>query len=145
MPLKGNTVLERCERIVELPALIFEEGKKLAGLRADRRVKERQIKAREALLRKELMDLEEYQACKNNDERDALVDHSKYTDPGWEVMQERLEQLVAMIEHSTNRKEALDHERKALKAALEREYAEIIERVLQDKALADAVAGRWAA
>lgn len=145
MSLKGNTVLERCERIVEIPSLIFEEGKKLAGLRAELRVQERKIEKREALLRKELMELGEYQACKNKEERDALYLHSKHSDLGLETFVERLEQLQALIDHSRNKKEALEHERKSLKAALEREYAEIIERTLQDKALANAVAGRWAA
>ncbi len=145
MSLTGKTIYARIDRILELPPLIEVEGKKLAGLRAERRTQERKIAKREALLRKELMDLEEYQACKNNDERKALYDDSKYTDLGWEVLTERLEQLVALIDHSTNHKEALDHERKALKAALEREYAEIIERVLDDRALATAVSRGWAA
>jgi hypothetical protein len=60
-------------------------------------------------------------------------------------LQERLEQLLSLIDHSTNHREALDHERKALKAALEREYAEIIEQVLHDKALANAVSRGMAA
>ncbi len=35
---------------------------------------------------------------------------------------------------------ALDHERKALKAALEREYADIIEQLHSDQTLASAIA-----
>lgn len=144
MSLEGRTIRERTVRILELPPLIDAEGKKLAGLRANRRTQERKIAAREALLRKDLMDLEEYQACNNNDERKALVEHSKYSDPAWEELTERLEQLLSLIDHTTNKKEVLDHERKALKAVLEREYADIIERLLSDRALANAV-GRFAA
>lgn len=145
MSLEGKTIRARIDRILELPALLDAEGKKLAGLRADRRKQERKIDAREALLRKELMELDEYQACKNSDERTALVQWSKHADPGWEDLTERLEQLHAMIDHCTNRKEVLDHERKALKAALEREYAAVIEAVHQDQALVKGIAGRFAA
>ena len=145
MPLNGKTIYARIDRILELPPLIEAEGRKLAGLRANKRTQERKIKAREALLRKELMELGEYQACRNNDERDALYEHSKYVDADWESLTERLEQILTLIDHSTNLKEALDHERKALKAALEREYADIIERVLNDRALANAVSRGLAA
>lgn len=141
-----DRIKDRIDRILDLPALIEAEGRKLAGLRANRRTQERKIKAREALLRKELMELGEYQACRNNDERDALYEHSKHIDADWEDLTERLEQLLSLIDHSTNHKEALDHERKALKAALEREYADILSRVLQDHMLAETVAkGRYIA
>ena len=106
---------KRIERILELPALIDAEGRKLAGLRSDKRVQERKIKAREALLRKELMELEEYQACKNADERAALFEDSKHTDMDWTGLTERFEQLVSMTEHATNRKDVLDHERRRSK------------------------------
>ena len=148
MSLDGKTtrapqgIRDRIDRILELPPLIEAEGRKLAGLRAERRTQQRKIDAREALLRKELMELGEYQACRNNDERNALFEHSKHIDLEWEGLQERLEQLLSLIDHSTNHREALDHERKALKAALDREYAEIIEQVLHDKALANAVSSR---
>ena len=145
MPLNGKTIYQRIDRILELPPLLEAEGKKLAGLRANRRTQERKIAAREALLRKELMELGEYQACKNNDERTALYENSKYIDADWESLTERLEQILTLIDHSVNHKDALDHERKALKAALEREYAEIIERALDDRALANAVSRGMAA
>lgn len=145
MNLTGKTLRDRIDRILELPPLIEAEGKKLAGLRANRRTQERKLKAREALLCKELMELGEYQACRNNDERTALFEHSKHIDGDWEDLQERLEQLLTLIDHSTNHKEALDHERKALKAALEREYADIIERLLSDRVLANAVSRGLAA
>ena len=145
MPLNGKTIYARIDRILELPPLLEAEGKKLAGLRANRRTQERKIAAREALLRKELMELGEYQACKNNDERTALYENSKYIDADWESLTERLEQILTLIDHSVNHKDALDHERKALKAALEREYAEIIERALDDRALANAVSRGMAA
>lgn len=145
MSLEGKTIRERIDRLLELPPLIDAEGKKLAGLRADRRKQERKIDSREALLRKELMDLAEYQACKNNDERAALVEWSKRADPSWEELTERLEQLQAMIDHATNRANVLDREHKGLKAALEREYAAVIEAVHQDQALVRGIAGRFAA
>ena len=145
MPLNAKTIYQRIDRILELPPLIEAEGRKLAGLRANKRTQERKIKAREALLRKELMELGEYQACRNNDERDALYENSKYVDADWESLTERLEQILTLIDHSTNHKEVLDHERKALKAALEREYADLIERLLNDRVLANAVSRGMAA
>jgi hypothetical protein len=139
-------VAQRIERILELPKLIDATGRKLAGLRSDRRKTEMKLKAREATIRKELLTLDIYKSCSNADERAAVYEDAKHSDPAWEDLQERFEQLTVLIEMTTNEREALDHERKALKAALEREYAEIIERVLTDRMLAESVAkGRVAA
>lgn len=137
--LNAEKLMKRVERLLELPRLIEKTGRQLVAQRAERRNLERKIKARDAALRVELLDWDEYRQCGNADERAAVIENAKHTDPNWEGLQERLEQLTVAIEKSQLEKEVLDHERKALKAALEREYADIIVRALDDQALAGAV------
>lgn len=143
--MTGKATVERIQRLLELPGKIDRVGKQRVALRAEKRALDRKVAAREALILKELMAFEEYQACRNADERKALFEAAKHGDPNWDGMQERLEQLAAAIEKATHEEGVLDHERKALKAALEREYAEIIQAVLQDKMLANVIMGGRAA
>ncbi len=137
-----TTTFERIQRLLELPALIDRAGKKRIAQRAEKRGLERRIKAREALVKKELFEFDEYKTCSNADERRVLVDAAVYADPEWEGMQDRLEQLTVAIEVSTHEEGVFDHERKALKAALEREYAETIKEFLTDQMLTNRVMGR---
>jgi hypothetical protein len=136
-------VLNDIDRLLVIPKLIEKVGRQLVAQRAERRTLERKLKAREAALRVELMDWDQYSRAKNAEDRGAVIENAKHTDPNWEGMQERLEQLTVAIEKSQLEKEVLDHERKALKAGLEREYADIIEQALSDQALASVV-GRGA-
>ena len=136
------TTFERIQRLLELPALIDKAGKMRVAQRAEKRNLEHRMKAREALVKKELFEFEEYKTCSNADERKTLVDDAIYSDTDWEGMRERLEQLMVAIEKSTHEEGVLDHERKALKAALEREYAETIKEFLTDEMLANRVMGR---
>jgi hypothetical protein len=137
-----EVVLKRIERLLELPQVIDKVGRQKVAMRAERRRLERKLKAREALVRKDLLDLDLYKKCSNADERAAVYQDAVHTDPDWEEMSERLEQLTVAIEKAQHEQEVLDHERKALKAALEREYAEIIQEALEDRVLATAVMGR---
>jgi 3-methyladenine DNA glycosylase/8-oxoguanine DNA glycosylase len=132
-------VLNDIDRLLELPQLIEKVGRQLVAQRAEKRNLERRVKAREAAMRVELMGWDEYRDCSNADERSAVIENATHTDPNWEGLQERLEQLTVAIEKSQLEKEVLDHERKALKAGLEREYADIIEQALSDRALASVV------
>lgn len=136
----GKSVHERIDRLLELPAVLDQHGKRKVALRAEKRTLERKIKAREALVRSELLELDVYRSCSNADERAAVYQAALHADPTWESLQERLESLTAGIEVAMHEEGIADHERKALKAALEREYTEIIERVLSDRMLAEAVA-----
>ena len=138
----SKKILERCERILELPKLLDKAGKQRVALRAEKRTLENRIGDREALVRKEALELSEYQTCKNGDERKATVDWHLRSDPEWEGMRDRLEQLTTAIEKVQHELDILDHERKSLKAALEREYAEIIIQNLDDKTLSNAVSSR---
>ena len=148
--IRDVRLAERIERLLNIPALIDAAGKQRVALTAERRTVERKIKAREAYLLKDLMEAAEYQACKNADERAALVEHAKYADDldqkeGWQALQKRLDQILLTIDKARHEEAVLDHERKALKAALEREYAEIIERALTDRMLAETIGRRKAA
>jgi predicted lipid-binding transport protein (Tim44 family) len=140
--MSNPKVVERIERLLELPAAIDVVGRRKVAMRAERRKLERRLKAREATVRKDLLDLELYKGCGNADERAAVYQDALHTDPSWEEMQERLEQLTVAIEKAQHEQDVLDHERKALKAVLEREYAEILREALEDKALAGVVMGR---
>lgn len=147
MTIRDVRLVERIERLLEIPKLIDTEGKKRVALTAERRTVERLIQAREAAVLRDLMVAEAYRACKNADERAALLEDAKHRDDihgekGWPELQKRLDQILLTIDKCRHNENVLDHERKALKAALEREYAEIIERALTDRMLAEAVAGR---
>lgn len=137
--MKRNVITERIERLLELPKIIDKHGRLKVALRAERRGLERRIKAREALIRQELLELEVYKSCSNADERTAVYQAAVHADPAWEGMQERMESLMAGIEMAQHDEGVADHERKALKAALEREYAAVIERALSDRVLADVI------
>jgi hypothetical protein len=136
---RDDKLLARIERLLAIPPLIEQLGRQLVALRAERRTQERKIKAREAVIRKELLDLDLYQQCSNADERNAVYQDALHADPNWEALQERLEDILIAIDKATYERDALDHERKALKAALEREYADIISELLSDRMLANAV------
>lgn len=142
MSLSGKTIAERIDRILELPELAETEGRQLSGLKIEREKQELKIKAHEALLYIDAMQLPEYQACKTQKERDAVVENHKRTNDVWEALVERKMQLTILVEQKANRKERLLEERKALKAALEREYAAVIEQLHHDKALVSAISGR---
>lgn len=137
---RDDKLLARIERLLAIPPLIEGLGRQLVALRAERRTQERKIKAREAVIRKELLDLDLYQQCSNADERNAVYQDALHSDPNWDALQERLEGILIAIDKATYERDALDHERKALKAALEREYADIISELLSDRMLANAVA-----
>lgn len=137
--MRGLKTAERIERILELPKLIDTTGRRLVALRAEKRGLEAKLKKREVTVRYELMSDEEYKACANQGERDTVYLATLHADPNWEGISERLEQLAVAIDLATHEKDVYDHERKALKAVLEREYAEIIERLLTDRMLAETI------
>lgn len=138
--IESRRLHERCERLLELPPLIDGVGKRRVALRAEKRALERKLKAREATIRKECLELSIYKECANADERSAVFEDAKFSDPNWEHMAERLEQLSLAIDKAQQEESVLDHERKALKAVLEREYAQIIAEHMDDRTLVNAVA-----
>jgi DNA repair exonuclease SbcCD ATPase subunit len=131
---------ERIERILELPPMIEGVGHKIVGMRGERRTLERQIEGLEASIRVATMGRDEYQRLKNQADRDAHLRLALEQSEAWQAKQSRLESLTAGIEKAVVERDALSDERKALKAALESEYADIIERALSDRALAEVIA-----
>ena len=134
--LEVKTVREQIGKLLDLPEQIEIEGRILTGLRANRRTSEGRLKAREAAIQVELLTDPVYRKqCRNKEEREAYIEHAAFQDLQCSKLRQRLDQLaVAIDKHSLN-KEVLDHQRKALKAALEREYALTLEEALHDQAL----------
>lgn len=127
-------------RILELPELIDDKGRILTGQRAQRRTVERELRARAAAIRTELLRDEIYRTdCKNREEREAYYEHQLHNDEAWSRLSKRQEQLAVAIDKSSHEKEVLDHERKALKAALEGLYSRIIEDSQLEQLLATSV------
>ncbi|NJK43501.1 MAG: hypothetical protein HC933_03845 [Pleurocapsa sp. SU_196_0] len=131
----------RISRMLELPKLLERAGRQIVAQRAERRTLERKLETLEASIRVRLIEQSTaFQALKNQADREAYLRDSLAKNSEWTFMRDRLESLTTAIEKAVSDKDALEHERKALKAALEREYAAIIERVLTDRQIAEAVA-----
>lgn len=127
----------RITRLLELPGLLDVIGRKIVAQRAELRKVERRIAFREAELKLDLIDDKRYT---NADARSAALVVACGNDDELAKHYDRFDSLKTAIERFTHERDVLDHERKALKAALEREYAEIIEQVQTDRMLAAAVA-----
>lgn len=130
-----DPIRERILRLLELPGLIDTLGRKIVAQRADRRKVERRIKLREAEVRLGVG----YDAHKTEKLREAAFVVACAADADLSDLYDRLDSVTTGIEVAMNQQATLDHERKALKAALEREYADILERALTDAALASRV------
>jgi peptidoglycan hydrolase CwlO-like protein len=131
----------RITRILEIPKLFETVSRKLVGLRGDRRTIERLIEKTEASVRVQLVKHDiGYGSLKNQTDREAFYRDALEKNDVWTNAQNRHESLTAAIEKTTSERDTLEHERKALKAALEREYAAIIERLLTDKTLTEVIA-----
>jgi hypothetical protein len=135
----GSHVMAQCDRILEIPAAIDEHGRSLTAFRAEKRKVEHQIESLEASIRINVIGTEAYKALKNKEDRDAYFRLALDQSESWTKKIDRLDQLLTAIDKHTQARDVLDHERKALKAALERVYAEIIEAALSDKTLAEAM------
>lgn len=136
-------VLKRVQRLLELPGLIEPLVKQRTALRAERRTTEAKLKRRTAEVRRLVLEDDAYRAAANQTERDIILDAAVLEDDTCAKLAARVDQLTTSIEKAQAELEVLEHERKALKAALEREYAAVIERALADRVLADvATTGR---
>lgn len=136
-------IIERVKRILELPELIGKLERQRVALRAERRTTKRKLDAQATLVQRETIQLDDdYQQAANQKERDVLLDAALHNDDTWLELAERVDQLTTSIEKADAELSTLDHERKALKAALEREYAAIIEQLHSDRILADAASSR---
>jgi len=138
-----QAVTRRVQRLLELPGLMEPLVKQRTALRAERRSTEAKLKRRVAEVRRLVLEDDAYRAAANQTERDIILEAAVVEDDDCARLAARLDQLTTSIEKVQGELELLDHERKALKAALEREYAAVIERAVADRVLADvALAGR---
>lgn len=136
-------IVKRVQRLLELPELIAPLTAKRTALRAERRKREAELKRRIAEVKRLVLEDDAYKAAANQTERDIILDAAVIEDDGCQLLTDRIDQLTTALDKVVAELEVLDHERKALKAALEREYAAVIERALTDRVLADvALAGR---
>lgn len=139
-----GVVLRRVQRILEIPELLAPLLRKRTALRAEKRKQEGLLQRQAALVKSETLKDAEYQAASNAAERQILIDAALWNDDDYSSLSERVDQLAVALDSVMAEIELLDHERKALKAALEREYAEVIERLHADRILADVASSRKA-
>lgn len=138
-----KVVIQRVQRILELPPEIAKLERQRVALRAERRTADAKLAKQTTLVQRETIQLDDdYKAAANQKERDVLLLASLHNDDVWCELTERVAQLTTTLERVEADLSALDHERKALKAALEREYAAVIEQLHSDRILADAATSR---
>lgn len=138
-----KVVIERVQRILALPPEILALERQRTALRAERRTTEGKLKKQTTLVLRETIQLDDdYAAAKNQRERDVLLDAALHNDDVWCELTERVAQLTTTLDRVEADLSGLDHERKALKAALEREYAAVIEQLHSDRILADVATSR---
>lgn len=136
-------IIERVQRILALPEEIGKLERQRVALRAERRTAERKLKKQATLVRAETIQLDDdYKNTSNQKERDVFLEAALHNDDVWVELSERVDQLTTTIERVEADLSTLDHERKALKAALEREYAAVIEELHSDRLLADVASSR---
>lgn len=131
---------QRIGRLLELPSEIEKLTKRRVALRAERRTTELKLKRQAALVNSETLQDKEYREARTAREREILLEAALQQDDVYGELLERLDQLSTAFEKVAGELEVLDHERKALKAVLEREYAAVIERVVSDRILAEVAA-----
>lgn len=142
MSLVDKDVLDQVQRLLALPREIDPLERQRTALRAERRTTEGKLARQRTIVLGELLDDSRYGAAKAERERQILSDLALHNDDDWSALTERVDQLTTTIERVEAELRVLDHERKALKASLEREYAAIIERILSDRMLTDAASSQ---
>lgn len=132
---------QRRRRLLEIPVEIARINRQLVAMRAERDNTERALKRRETYVRQGARLRESYKQLKSEAERTDYLRVQVYEDIEYEHLADRLEQIAAQIDKLVFEKDALEHERKALYAALISYAAEIFEKKIDEKTLAD-MAGR---
>jgi hypothetical protein len=139
-----NDIRTRIEKLLELPALIGQQSNRLVAFRAEKRKAERKLESLEASIRIATLGSSSYTSLKNAADRDAFMIVAQNESEMYTKTRDRLDELATAIDKANAERETLEHERKALKAALEREYALIIEKALSDEILTRALAAHKA-
>jgi len=132
---------QRRRRLLEIPVEIARINRQLVAMRAERDNTERALKRRETYVRQGARLRESYKQLKSEAERSDYLRVQVYEDIEYEHLADRLEQIAVQIDKLNFEKDALEHERKALYAALISYAAEIFEKKIDEKTLAD-MAGR---
>lgn len=132
---------QRRRRLLEIPVEIARINRQLVAMRAERDNTERALKRRETYVRQGARLRESYKQLKSEAERSDYLRVQVYEDIEYEHLADRLEQIAVQIDKLVFEKDALEHERKALYAALISYAAEIFEKKIDEKTLAD-MAGR---
>ena len=132
---------QRRRRLLEIPVEIAQINRQLVAMRAERDNVERALKRREAYVRQEARLRERYKQLKSEAERSDYLRVQVYEDPEYERLADRLAQIAVQVDKLNFEKDALEHERKAIYAALISYAAEIFEKKVDEKTLAD-MAGR---
>ncbi|GEM81917.1 hypothetical protein [Meiothermus hypogaeus] len=132
---------QRRRRLLEIPVEIARINRQLVAMRAERDNTERALKRRETYVRQGARLRESYKQLKSEAERTDYLRVQVYEDIEYEHLADRLEQIAVQIDKLVFEKDALEHERKALYAALISYAAEIFEKKIDEKTLAD-MAGR---
>ena len=132
---------QRRRRLLEIPVEIAQINRQLVAMRAERDNVERALKRRETYVRQEARLRERYKQLKSEAERSDYLRVQVYEDPEYERLADRLAQIAVQVDKLNFEKDALEHERKALYAALISYAAEIFEKKIDEKTLAD-MAGR---
>jgi len=132
---------QRRRRLLEIPVEIAQINRQLVAMRAERDNVERALKRRETYVRQEARLRERYKQLKSEAERSDYLRVQVYEDPEYERLADRLAQIAVQVDKLNFEKDALEHERKALYAALISYAAEIFEKKVDEKTLAD-MAGR---
>jgi uncharacterized protein (DUF3084 family) len=132
---------QRRRRLLEIPVEIAQINRQLVAMRAERDNVERALKRRETYVRQGARLRESYKQLKHEAERSDYLRVQVYEDPEYERLADRLAQIAVQVDKLNFEKDALEHERKALYAALISYAAEIFEKKIDEKTLAD-MAGR---
>jgi len=132
---------QRRRRLLEIPVEIAQINRQLVAMRAERDNVERALKRRETYVRQGARLRESYKQLKSEAERSDYLRVQVYEDPEYERLADRLAQIAVQVDKLNFEKDVLEHERKAIYAALISYAAEIFEKKVDEKTLAD-MAGR---
>lgn len=122
--------VERRARLLAIPAEIGRINKQLVALRAERDQKGKDLKRRETYVRQGSRLRESYKLLKSEAERADYLAVQVYEDLEYEHLAERLEQIAVTLDKLNFDKDTLEHERKALYAALTSFAAETLDGAL---------------
>ncbi|MEM7734418.1 MAG: hypothetical protein AAF267_01390 [Deinococcota bacterium] len=139
-------LVEVAERSLLLPTELGKERGKLTALRAEKRNLEVDIKKRIIAIKAELVDDDDYQALRNNTERQTRLDEVCQLDISLKKMNTRVLQLAVSIDVATANIATLEDERKVNYGVLCAYHAAVLHDTQLERELASAThKGRVAA